>query len=151
MGLLDSMIGGALGQLAQGMGGAGQGGSGQADLLKAVLAMLGNGSSVGGLGGLLEMFNKSGLGDVAQSWVGTGQNMPVSPGQLQQVLGDDQLGQLASQFGLSTGDMAGQLSQLLPDVVDKLTPQGQVPAGGLGQLGDSGDLGALLGQLFGPR
>ncbi len=147
MGLLDSMIGGALGQLAQGMGGAGRagGGGGQADLLQAVVAMLGNGSSVGGLGGLLEMFSKSGLGDVARSWVGSGQNMPVSAGQMQQVLGDEQMGQLAQQFGLSTGDLAGQLSHLLPQVVDKLTPEGHMPQGGLG------DMGALLGQLFGQR
>lgn len=142
MGLLDSVIG-ALGQ----GGGAGGGGGGNAALLQAVIAMLGNsgqaGGGGGGLGGLLEQFQRSGLGDVANSWVSTGQNMPISPDQLGSVLGGDQVSSMASQLGMGQGDLLGQLSQMLPQVVDQLTPNGRVPQGGMG------DLGSLLGGLLG--
>jgi uncharacterized protein YidB (DUF937 family) len=142
MGLLDSVIG-ALGQ----GGGAGGGGGGNAALLQAVIAMLGNsgqaGGGGGGLGGLLEQFQRSGLGDVANSWVSTGQNMPISPDQLGSVLGGDQISSMASQLGMGQNDLLGQLSQMLPQVVDQLTPNGQLPQG------DTGDLGSLLGGLLG--
>lgn len=124
MGLLDSLVG-ALGQ-----------GQGQPDLMKAVVGMLGNDSAVGGLAGLAAKFQQGGLGDVMQSWVSTGQNRPISPDQLQSVLGPDTLAALARQFGLDTGDLAGPLSQLLPQVVDRLTPNGQMPQGGLGPAGE---------------
>lgn len=132
MGLLDSVIG-ALGQ--------GQG-QGQGDLLSAVVGMLGNDSPLGGLAGLAAKFQQGGLGDVLQSWVSTGQNQPVSGDQLSQVLGGDTIAALARQLGLSPGDAAGQLSSLLPQVVDQLTPQGRMPEGGLGSAGDL--LGSLL-------
>lgn len=136
MGLLDSVVG------ALGAGGAGGAGGGQGELMNAVIGLLGQGGGVGGLAGLLEQFQRSGLGDVAASWVSTGQNLPVSADQLTQVLGHDTIGHLAQQLGLSNGDLAGQLSQLLPQVVDQLTPNGQLPTGGLG------DLGSLLGGLL---
>ena len=152
MGLLDSVIG-ALGQ-AQGGGGAG--GGGQAQLINLVLGMLANQGGgqagagplggLGGLGGLLEKFQQSGLGDVAASWVSTGQNQPISPDQLGNALGPDILGGLAQQMGMSTGDTAGQLSQILPQLIDQLTPNGQVPQGGL-DIGGL-DLGGLLGGLL---
>ena len=129
MGLLDSVIG----ALAQGQGGAR---GGQGDLLNLVLGMLAQNAPGGGLGGMLARAQQGGLGDIVQSWIGTGQNLPVSPEQLQSMLGDDTLGQLARQLGLSTGDAAGQLSQVLPDVVDRLTPQGRVPDAGLGGVED---------------
>jgi len=145
MGILDSVIG-ALGQGGV-AGTGGSGGGGNAALLQAVIAMLGNGGQAGGggagLGGLLEQFQRAGLGDVANSWVSTGQNMPVSPDQLGSVLGGDQVASMASQLGMGQGDMLGQLSQMLPQVVDQLTPNGQVPQG------DMGDLGSLLGGLLG--
>jgi uncharacterized protein YidB (DUF937 family) len=144
MGLLDSVLGAAL-------GGGQQGGGGQADLLKMVVGMLAGGSGAqaggagGGLGGLIEQFQRSGMGDVVGSWVSTGENMPISPDQLGQVLGGDQISGMASKLGMDQGDLLGQLSQMLPQVVDKLTPNGQVPAqvdaGGL-------DLGGLLGALL---
>jgi uncharacterized protein YidB (DUF937 family) len=140
MGLLDSVIG----AIGQGRG-AGAGG-GNAALLQAVIAMLGNSGQAGGgggLGGLLEQFQRSGLGDVANSWVSTGQNMPISPDQLGSVLGGDQIASMASQLGMGQGDLLGQLSQMLPQVVDHLTPNGQVPQGG------ASDLGSLLGGLLG--
>ena len=140
MGLLDSVLG-AIGGAQGGQGG------GQAALINAVIGMLANQGGgqggLGGLGGLIGKFQQGGLGDVVGSWVGTGQNMPVSPDQLSNVLGSDTIGNLAQQLGLSQGDVAGQLSQILPQVVDKLTPDGQVPEGGLG------DVGSLLGQLMG--
>jgi uncharacterized protein YidB (DUF937 family) len=132
-----------------GLMGGGQGGGGQADLLKVVVGMLGNNNSpMGGLGGLVGQLQKSGLGDVVGSWVGTGENMPVSADQLKNALPADVLGGLLSQLGggaggaaPSQGDLLGQLAQMLPGVVDKLTPQGQVPTGGLGNIGD------ILGML----
>lgn len=136
MGLLDSVVG-ALGQSQ---------GGGQPDLLGAVIGMLGQGGGqaggLGGLAGLVAKFQQSGLGDVAASWVGTGENKPIAPDQLGGVLGNDMLSGLAQQMGMNQGDLLGQLSQMLPQVVDKLTPNGQLPSGGLG------DLGGLLGSLL---
>jgi len=136
MGLLDSVIG-ALGQ-GQGSGG------GQAELLEAVIGMLaqgGSGQQGGGLGDLVSRFQQGGLGDVVGSWVSTGQNLPVSPDQLGGVLGDDMLAGLTRQTGMPAGDLLGQLSQMLPQVVDQLTPNGQLPQGGF-------DVASVLGQLL---
>lgn len=149
MGLLDSVLGAALG------GGNSGSGGGQAELLKMVIGMLAGGGQggqggaasggLGGLGGLLEQFQRSGLGEVAGSWVSTGQNLPISPDQLGKVLGGDQIAGMASKLGMNQGDLLGQLSQMLPQVIDQLTPNGQVPqqidAGGI-------DLGSLLGGLL---
>ena len=131
MGLLDSILGSVLG------GGAAQGqGSGQAALINAVIQMVANkgaggGGAGGGLGALVGALTQGGLGNVASSWVGTGQNLPVSAEQLQSVLGSGGggglLAQLAQQAGLSHGDTASGLSQILPGLVDKLTPDGQIP------------------------
>ena len=85
------------------------------------------GGILGGLGGLLDKLQNGGLGDVAKSWVGTGQNQPVSPGQLGSALGSDVVKTLAQRSGLSEEDITKQLSQILPGVVDKLTPQGRLP------------------------
>lgn len=138
MGLLDSVIG-ALG---------GTRGSGQGDALQAVIAMLARGGQGGsGLDGLVQQFQQGGLGDLIASWVGTGQNLPVSASQLQDVLGSDVLSQFAQQLGLPPGEAAGQLSQILPQVVDKLTPNGQ-----LSDIGNSGlgDLGSVLERFSRP-
>jgi len=145
MGLLDivgGMLGGQGGQRGQG----GLGGGGQAELLNLVVAMLANngqgGAQGGGLAALVQQFQAAGLGEQVNSWIGTGQNLPVSPEQLQGALGGDQMSMMAERMGLSTGDLGAQLSQMLPQVVDQLTPDGQVPEGGLGNLGD------LLGSLM---
>lgn len=145
MGLLDSVIGAAMGS-SQG-GGAG----GQPDLLGAVIGMLGQGGGqagglggalggLGGLAGLVAKFQQSGMGDVAASWVGTGQNQSISPDQLGGVLGNDMVSGMAQQTGMNQGDLLSQLSQMLPQVVDKLTPNGQVP---------QGDIGSILGSMLG--
>ena len=82
---------------------------------------------MGGLGALLELFQQRGFGDQVQSWVGTGQNKPIAPEALSQVFGSDQLSQIASQAGVSDEEARMGLSALLPQVVDQLTPQGQLP------------------------
>jgi len=146
MGLLDSVIG-ALGQGAGGSGGGGQ----QAALMNAVMALLsenGSGGGAGaagaaGLGGLVSKLQQAGLGDVVNSWVSTGQNLPVSAGQLHAALGSDTLGPLARQLGLGEGDLASGLAALLPQVVDGLTPNGQMPSGGA-TPGLAGLIGSLL-------
>ena len=136
-------MGGMLGSL---LGGAGGGGGGQNALLNIVLGMVanqsnGNHGAGGGLGDLISKFQQGGLGDVAASWVGSGQNMPVSADQLSNVFGSDMLNQIASQLGVSQSEAAGQLSQMLPEVVNHLTPNGQAPSGGLG------DIGSILAQF----
>lgn len=140
MGLLESVLGSALGGSPQ------QGGGGA--LMSVIAAMLANGqsggSAGGGLAGLIEQFQRSGQGDVIDSWVGTGQNQAISPDQLGSVLGGDLLGQLTRQTGMGEGDLLGQLSQVLPQVVDRATPEGHVPEGGLG------DIGAILGRFGQP-
>jgi uncharacterized protein YidB (DUF937 family) len=98
---------------------------------------------LGGLGGLINAFQRNGMGDQMQSWIGTGQNMPISPDQLQQVLGQGTLGQIAQQLGLSPQASASGLSELLPQLIDRLTPNGQAPQG---DLGDVADIMARLGQ-----
>jgi uncharacterized protein YidB (DUF937 family) len=87
----------------------------------------GAGGVLGGLGGLLNKLEQGGLGDVAKSWIGSGQNQPVSPGQLGSALGPSIIKMLAQKSGLSEEDLTKQLSQILPGVVDKLTPNGRVP------------------------
>ena len=135
MGLLDSVLGMVTG---------GQQGGGNAALISAVVGMLGNsGQGGGGLGDLIGKFQQAGLGDVIGSWIGSGQNQPISADQLHNVLGSETISNIAQQLGLSHGDAAGQLAQMLPHVLDKLTPNGEAPAGGLG------DIGSLLKQLTG--
>ncbi|MFE6837611.1 YidB family protein [Streptomyces sp. NPDC057705] len=133
---LGSLLGGLLG------GGGGQGGSGGgADILGSLLgALMGGGAggqAAGGngasnpLGGLLDMLTKSGLADQAQSWIGTGENKPVSADQIKEALPDGALQKAAERAGISPDQAADQIAQVLPQAVDKLTPQGQVPSGSL--------------------
>lgn len=84
-------------------------------------------STPGGLSGLMQSFHDKGLGSLAASWVGTGQNLPITADQIQHVLGSDQVKQLAAKAGISPDAASGALSQLLPSLVDKLTPNGQMP------------------------
>jgi uncharacterized protein YidB (DUF937 family) len=87
----------------------------------------GSGGLLSGLGGLLSRFQQSGQGDVINSWIGSGQNQPISPSQLGTALGPDIIKTLAERTGLSEAEIASHLSQLLPGVVDKLTPNGRLP------------------------
>ena len=81
------------------------------------------------MGGLLEKLQQSGYGDVAKSWVASGPNQPISPGQLGAALGPSLIKTLAEKTGSSEQDVTAQLSKILPGFVDKLTPQGRVPTG----------------------
>ena len=153
MGLLDSVLGSVLGGQQQAGAAGGGGGLGSLismvannpQLMQAVTGMLSNDGGQGGLGGLMAKFQQAGLGDVVGSWVGSGQNQPVSGDQLTNVLGADTMANLAEKLGMSQGDAAGQLSNILPGLIDKLTPNGAAPAGGLGNAGDlMGMLGGLL-------
>lgn len=119
MGLLDSVVGALSG---------GQSG-GDNPLLNIVMQLVNN-PQTGGLGGLLQSFQQGGLGDVVNSWVSTGQNLPISAEQIQSVLGGGQLQNIAAQLGVSPEQASGGLADLLPQVVDKLTPNGQLPEGG---------------------
>lgn len=118
MGLLDQ-IGGMLGGSQQ------QGGAG--DILAVAQHLL---EQNGGVQGLVQKFQQGGLGDAVASWVGTGQNLPVSADQIKQVLGSGQLNEIAGKLGLDPSQLSTQLAQHLPGLVDKLTPNGQVPQGG---------------------
>ncbi len=87
----------------------------------------GAGGLLSGLGGLLNQFQQNGHGNVAQSWVGNGQNAPATSTQITQALGPDTIRELAQRLGLPEEEVASRLSQELPQVVDKLTPQGRLP------------------------
>ena len=94
-----------------------------------------NSPQVGGIAGLQQMFQQKGLGSVVASWVGNGQNLPISVDQLHNVLQGGALQDLAAKSGMDTTQLAGLFSTLLPHVVDKLTPNGQVPdASALSQM-----------------
>lgn len=103
-------------------------------LMQAALSLLANNGQTGGLNGLVERFNEAGLGNVIQSWIGNGENVPITGRQLQQVLDDGHLRQISEETGLSEPVAADQLSDMLPDLVDKLTPAGHIPPGGLGNM-----------------
>jgi uncharacterized protein YidB (DUF937 family) len=87
----------------------------------------GGGGLLEGLGGLLDRFRQSGQGHAADPWVGTGSNQPVSPGQVGNALGPNIIKTLSQQSGIPEDELIRQLSQVLPGVVDKLTPQGRLP------------------------
>jgi uncharacterized protein YidB (DUF937 family) len=86
-----------------------------------------NSPQVGGISGLQQMFQQKGLGGIVSSWIGTGQNLPISADQLQNVLHGNVLHDIAAKSGMDLGQLGSIFSQLLPNVVDKLTPNGQVP------------------------
>jgi uncharacterized protein YidB (DUF937 family) len=96
-------------------------------LLQIVLSLL---QQNGGLEGVIGKFRHAGLGAQADSWVGTGQNMELSPDQLQQVFGSSTIGAVASKLGVSHEDAGSAMSQILPELINQLTPQGQVTSAG---------------------
>jgi uncharacterized protein YidB (DUF937 family) len=101
-------------------------------------------SQPGGLSGLLQQFHDKGLGSLVSSWVSTGQNLPISADQIQHVLGSDQVKELAAKAGIAPDAAGSHLAQLLPFLIDKLTPNGQVPQNssmleeGMGMLNNLG-------------
>lgn len=119
------------------------GGDKKDDLMSSMMDLLGG---QGGLQNLISQFDAKGLGDIIGSWVSTGQNKSISADQIQNVFGSDALSGIASKLGLNVNDLSNQLSKLLPDVVDKLTPNGKVPEGDIISQASN-----LLGGLFGKK
>ncbi len=107
MGLLDGILGGAVG----------------AALTTAVNNLI---EQHGGVQGLVNELTQKGLGPAVQSWIGTGENHPVTPDQVHQAIGPDTLKELAAKAGMSTDELAAKLSEILPQAVDKLTPAGRI-------------------------
>ena len=134
MGLLDSVIGALSGARTS---------LGRGDMLSAVLRMLADDGDGLRIDGLAERFEDGGMSEVLASWIGHGDNLPISPEELQNVLGTETIDDLARQLGLSRRVTVDRLSQMLPYVVDKLTPTGHVPEQGLGDMGD------LMGRMAG--
>jgi uncharacterized protein YidB (DUF937 family) len=108
-----------------------------------VLGMITN-QQTGGLSGLLQKFQAAGLGTAAQSWVGNGPNQPISAQQIQSVLGNPQIEQMAAKFGIPADQVAGHLAQILPGLINHLTPNGQIPQ----QSALQSAVGMLAGKLF---
>ncbi len=156
MGLLDSVLGSVLKNSQQSQPGNAAAGSlggligmlaSNPQLIQIVTGMLANNGGQGGLGGLVGKFEQAGLGDAIQSWIGGGANQPVSGDQITSALGSDTVSDIAAQLGVDPGDAASQLSQMLPGLINHLTPEGQAPAQGLGNGEDlMGMLGGLLQQ-----
>ena len=118
MGLFD--------QVAGALAGGQTGGSNV--LLETVMQMLNN-PKTGGLQGLIQSFQEGGLGEIVNSWVSTGQNLPISAEQIQGMLGNSSLGNLVSQLGMNPEQASGSLATMLPQLIDSMTPNGQVPQG----------------------
>jgi uncharacterized protein YidB (DUF937 family) len=108
MGLLDGLIGGAAG----------------AGMITVVNGLI---EKHGGLQGIVAQFQQQGLGPTIQSWVGTGENLPISPDQVQRALGSDSIQQLAAKLGIPPDQLAAKLSETLPQAIDKMTPGGKLP------------------------
>jgi uncharacterized protein YidB (DUF937 family) len=146
MGLLDGILGNVLGGMLGGGAPVGQNSGGQggalggSPLIQIALQLI---QQSGGLPALLDRFRKAGLGQQADSWVSTGANVDITPDQVGKVLGNDTIGQIAGQLGLGQADVAAGLANVLPGLVDKLTPSGQV-------TDDHGDvISQALGMLLG--
>ena len=116
MGIFDNLESKALGNVL---------GDNPNPLAAGLLQMIQN--QPGGLQGLAQMFHDKGLGGMVSSWISTGPNPPISADQVQQVLGNDQVKALAAKAGISPDAAGGAIAQILPGLVDKLTPNGSVP------------------------
>ena len=108
MGLLDGLLGGIVG-------------AEMATVVNGIIA------KHGGLGGMVQEFQAKGLGNAVKSWVGTGDNLPISPEQLHAALGSETIASLAAKVGMTPEELSAKLSVVLPQVVDKLTPNGTLP------------------------
>jgi uncharacterized protein YidB (DUF937 family) len=108
MGMFDGVLGGVVG----------------AEMATVVHGLI---EKHGGLQGIVAQLEQQGLGNTVKSWVGTGPNQPISPDQVHQVFGSDMVKELAAKVGLSPDVLAGKLSQILPQAIDKLTPNGALP------------------------
>jgi uncharacterized protein YidB (DUF937 family) len=102
------------------------GGEKQKTLMDLATNLITNRES-GGLAGLAQLFQNKGLGDAVSSWIGTGQNQPVTGDQIKNVLGSEQIRQFAQKLGLSSEEISRGLAFVLPQIIDHLTPHGRVP------------------------
>lgn len=127
MGLLDELVGKTASMFSGDEGGT-------SGLIGRVMEMLSN-KETGGLGGLVQSFKEKGLGDIISSWVGTGANLPISAEQIQQGMGSNMVQNLATKVGIPPEELSNKLAELLPGVIDKLTPDGAVPEGGVLEKG----------------
>ena len=141
MGLFDAVAGAVSGMVSSQL----QQHGGMAGVLAGLLAN--NAQSGGGINGLVNQFAQAGLGNVIQSWIGTGQNLPISAEQITAVLGNGVIGNAARQLGVDPQSAASQIAQILPMVIDQLTPKGNAPQSGF----DAGDLMKLAGVLMNNR
>ena len=128
MGLFDSVAGAVLGKLGGSQGGMAQ----------VAMEMF---NQNGGLSGVLDKFKQGGLAEQAASWVGKGENMPISAEQISSVLGNGAIADMAAKFGISPETLSAQIAEHLPTVVDKMTPDGEVSEG------SGGLLSSVLGML----
>jgi uncharacterized protein YidB (DUF937 family) len=117
--LVSDIFGSILGSALRGLTGQDATGS-----LGAVLSQVLGKTDLSSIGGLLQQLQQSGLGEQVTSWLGNGQNLPISVDQLKSALGDERLRQLATQLGLPVDQLLGQLSQHLPGAIDKMSPKG---------------------------
>jgi uncharacterized protein YidB (DUF937 family) len=133
--------GGGIGDLLGALGGGGgaQGGSGGGGMMAALAPLLGSALAGGGLQKLLSGFQANGMEDKVQSWVGTGDNLPLSAAEVEQVVSHEQIAQIAQRLGVSEQEAASVLSDVIPDVVNGVTRDGQLP--------DSSRLDDVFGQL----
>lgn len=124
MGLFDEVAGGLLKQVFSSP-------NTQKALLEMVMGLLTGSGSTGsgssGLDGMAQRFDQKGLGDIMSSWIGKGENLPISADQMQQVLGSGQIQQIAERLGVSKDEASSGLAEMLPQIVDKLTPEGSLP------------------------
>jgi len=162
MGLFDSIAGNLMGSILGGQnGGLGKLASdmmsgNHGETSSALSGLLG---SVGGIQGLVQKANEAGLGGVVSSWVGSGPNQPIDASQVTQLLGNETVKGIATKFGLDVNQAAPLVASMLPVIIDKLTPHGEIPADGghsaeaiqsvLGGLTSGGGLTSLLGGLLG--
>jgi uncharacterized protein YidB (DUF937 family) len=118
MGILDGLLGSLLG------GATGSAQQGQSQLMQVALQLI---QQNGGLPGIISKFQNGGMAQQIESWVGHGENLPITGSQLQELLGTGTIGQMAQQMGLSHSDASSNLAQMLPQLIDKLTPNGRLP------------------------
>lgn len=135
MGMFDALAGQVAGALGEQLGG-------QAKLVQAVLSLI-NSPQVGGLQGLIAAFQREGLGEIVQSWLSQGANLPVSASQLGNVLGSAAVASAAQEAGMQAPALLSQLTQLLPTLMDQLSPDGALPQGDA-----MAQVGSLLGGLL---
>ena len=137
MGLFDGIVGSLLGKLDPNQ---------QKNLMSSVSGLLQN---CGGIDGIMQKFNSQGLGDLVKGWVSTGPNPEPTPQQVEQALGPQKLDEMAAQTGIARDEIAGQVAQTLPQVVDKLTPDGKPVSGDALQQGLASLMKGDFGKLFG--